>query len=127
MRSADDDMLRPFYLLLLVAMIGAATVTYQIKHHAEEKLAEVRALQAEIRLEEQTLDLLKADWSLLNQPIRLQRLVERFQDELQLQNIDPQQIATPAELPQKLLQIEELIAQPFEEFADPTITGSVVR
>ena len=120
-------MLRPFYLLLLVAMIGAATVTYQIKHHAEEKLAEVRALQAEIRLEEQTLDLLKADWSLLNQPIRLQRLVERFQDELELQNIDPQQIATAVELPQKLLQIEELIAQPFEEFADPTITGSVVQ
>ncbi|WP_099864629.1 cell division protein FtsL [Pararhizobium haloflavum] len=120
-------MLRTFDMLLIALMIAAATITYQIKHHAEEKLAHVRDLQAKIRLEEQTIDLLKADWALLNQPARLQRLTERFEETLELGTIDPEQIATLDELPSKLLQIEELIAQPLEGFTDPTITGSVVR
>jgi hypothetical protein len=127
MRLVDETMLKPFNFFLVVAMVGAATVTYQIKHRAEEKLGEVRALQAQIQLERQTIDLLEADWSLLNQPVRLEQLVARFQEDLQLGNIDPPQIAQPNELPQKLLQIEELIAQDFDDFADPTITGSVVR
>jgi hypothetical protein len=67
-------MLRTLDVVLVVAMVAAATITYQIKHAAEEKLAEVRELQAEIKLQEETIDLLEADWSLLNQPSRLQQL-----------------------------------------------------
>lgn len=120
-------MLRPFDLMLIGLMIVAATLTYQIKHHAERTAEEVRRLQAELRLEKQTLDLLKADWSLLDQPVRLDRLITRFEEKMQLKTIQPDQIATLDELPAKLLQIEELIAAPIEGFTDPTITGSVVR
>lgn len=120
-------MLRTFDMILIALMVAAATVTYQVKHHAEEKLTHVRQLQAKIELEGQTVDLLRADWSLLNQPSRLQRLIERFDENLQLRTTEPEQIATLDELPAKLLQIEELIAAPLEGFSDPTITGSVVR
>lgn len=120
-------MLKPFDLVLIGLMTVAATLTYQIKHHAERTQEEVRRLQAEVRLEEQTIDLLKADWSLLDQPARLERLITRFEDQMQLETIEPDQIATLDELPAKLLQIEELIAEPLEGFTDPTITGSVVR
>jgi hypothetical protein len=81
-------MLRTLDVVLVGAMITAATITYQIKHAAEEKLAEVRELQAAIKLQEETIDLLEADWSLLNQPSRLQRLSEAFEAELRLKPIE---------------------------------------
>jgi hypothetical protein len=92
-------MLRTLDVILIGAMIAAATVTYQIKHRAELKLEEVRRLQAEIRLHEDTIDLLNADWSLLNQPARLDRLTKEFAEQLKLEPILPTQMAAPGELP----------------------------
>lgn len=92
-------MLRTLDILLIVLMTAAATITYTIKHKAEEKLEEVRKLEAEIRLEKETIDLLKADWSLLTQPSRLQQLIAAYQGELQLVPTESTQLAQPNELP----------------------------
>lgn len=92
-------MLRTLDVILIGAMIAAATVTYQIKHRAELKLEEVRRLQAEIRLHEDTIDLLHADWSLLNQPARLDRLTKEFAEQLKLEPILPTQMGGADELP----------------------------
>ncbi|SOE11230.1 hypothetical protein SAMN05877838_0821 [Hoeflea halophila] len=116
-------MLRTLDLVLVGAMIAAATITYQIKHAAEEKLAEVRELQAEIRLQEETIDLLEADWSLLNQPSRLQRLSTAFEAELGLRPIEPEQMAESDELPGRASDFEPLLAEG-ETDAELT-TGSV--
>lgn len=116
-------MLRSFDLMLVCAMIAAATITYQIKHAAEGKLADVRELQAEIKLQEETIDLLEADWSLLNQPSRLQRLSTAFEAELGLKTIEAAQMATPDELPGRASDYEPQIA---EGETDATLTtGSV--
>jgi len=116
-------MLRTLDLVLVGAMIAAATVTYQIKHAAEEKLAEVRELQAEISLQEETIDLLEADWSLLNQPSRLQRLSTAFETELGLKPIAPEQMAEPDELPGRASDFEPQLA---ESATDAELTtGSV--
>jgi hypothetical protein len=120
-------MLRTVDMVLIGLMAAAATITYQIKHYAEEKLAHVRYLEAQVQMEEQTIDLLRADWSLLNQPSRMQQLTERFEEDLGLATIESTQIATIDELPAKLLQIEELIAEPLEGFTEPTITGALLR
>lgn len=92
-------MLRTFDIILVVVMTAAATVTYSIKHRAELKLEEVRKIDSEIRLERDTIDLLKADWALLTQPNRLQRLVNTYQAELQLVPTSSTQLAQPNELP----------------------------
>ena len=92
-------MLRTLDIILIVFMTMAAAVTYTIKHRAEDKLAEVRRLEAEIRLEKDTIDLLKADWSLLTQPGRLQKLISEYQAELQLVPTESTQLAQPVELP----------------------------
>ena len=92
-------MLRSYDVLLISAMIGAAALTYQIKHRAEEKLDEVMRLEVEIRQQEDTIDLLKADWALLNQPARLETLTKAFSEELGLQTITPEQMAPAEELP----------------------------
>lgn len=116
-------MLRTLDLVLVVAMIAAATITYQIKHNAEEKLSQVRELQAAIALEEETIDLLEADWSLLNQPSRLQHLATAFEEELKLKPIEPDQLATPDELPGRAADFAPLVAD--GDTDGPLTTGSV--
>ena len=92
-------MLRTFDVILMGVMVAAAVVTYSIKHKADLKLEEVRKLEAEIKLEKDTIDLLRADWALLTQPNRLHRLVNAYQDELGLSPTLPTQLAQPRELP----------------------------
>lgn len=117
-------MLRTVDLVLVCAMIAAATLTYQIKHAAEVKLSVVRELQAEIKLQEETIDLLEADWSLLNQPARLQRLATAFEEELNLKIIEAAQMAPPGELPGRASDFEPQIA---EGQADAALTTGSVK
>jgi hypothetical protein len=92
-------MLRTLDIVLIVVMTAAATVTYTIKHQAENKLEEVRKLEAGIKLEEDTIDLLRADWALLTQPNRLEKLAAVYQQDLQLAPTASTQLARPEELP----------------------------
>ncbi|MCY1669242.1 cell division protein FtsL [Rhizobium sp. SL86] len=120
-------MLRSFDLVLIGVMTATAVVTYTIKHKAELKLEEVHRLESEIRLERDTIDLLKADWALLTQPNRLHRLINVYQSELNLVPTAPTQLAMPKELPMPKSQlpqpettIEELIAG-----ADPEVRAAI--
>ena len=90
---------RIFNFLLLVAMFIGAVVTYDMKHKAEVAAAEVARLQAEIAKEKDALALLKAEWSLLTQPGRLQSVVAKYADHFRLEPFSPKQIATIDEIP----------------------------
>ncbi|MBB2685061.1 cell division protein FtsL [Rhizobium sophoriradicis] len=92
-------MLKTFDLVLIGFMTAAAAVTYTIKHRAELKLDEVHRLEAEIKLEKDTIDLLKADWALQSQPNRLERLVNAYNAELQLQPTESTALVHAKELP----------------------------
>ncbi len=127
-------MLRSFDIVLIVVMTAAATVTYTIKHRAENKLEEVRKLDAEIHLEEDTIDLLRADWALLTQPNRLERLVEAYTKDLQLVPTLSTQLAQPEELPMLKADVpvpEEVAGTDKKKKAAPATdemaTGSVAR
>lgn len=93
------DVLRTFDFVLIGVMTAAAAVTYTIKHRAELKLEEVHRLEAEIKLEKDTIELLKADWALQSQPNRLERLVNTYNDELKLQPTDSTSLIHARELP----------------------------
>jgi hypothetical protein len=92
-------MLRTFDIVLIGVMTAAATVTYTIKHRAELKLEEVHRLESEIKLERDTIELLKADWALVVQPNRLEKLVNIYNDDLKLQPTVSTALAQPGELP----------------------------
>lgn len=102
-------MFKTFDLILVGAMLTAATVTYKIKHDTDNKAEEVRRLEAEIRLERDTIDLLKADRALLTQPNRLERLVNAYHEELKLEPTAPTQLARPVELPMPKSETPEAI------------------
>ncbi len=127
-------MLRTFDIILIGLMIAAAAVTYKIKHDAEKQMAQVSKLERMIADERDTIDLLKADWSLLTQPNRLQKLVESFQGQLDLQQMEAQQIVTINDLPQPkpasegLDDVGNIITEANAAAAiktDATMTGSI--
>ncbi|MGF0538588.1 cell division protein FtsL [Agrobacterium sp. ES01] len=120
-------MLKTIDIIMIGTMVAAATITYQIKHHAEDKLEEVHKLEAEIKLEHDTIDLLKADWALLTQPNRLEQLVKVYGDELKLEPTAPDQLARPDELPMRRDQLppKEEIAEGEHAPTDDILTGSV--
>ena len=127
-------MLRTFDIVLVVVMTAAATVTYTIKHKAENKLEEIRKLDAEIKLEEDTIELLKADWALVTQPSRLESLVRVYQQDLQIAPTPSTQIVQPQELPMLKADVppppapDEKTAKAKKKPATDSIaTGSVAR
>ncbi len=124
-------MFRTADIVLIAAMVSAAAFTYTTKHKVEAQLAEVRRIEAKIRFEEDSLTILKADWSLLTQPARLQKLAEIYQGELQLAPLEARQIVNADELPARPVEIEEIIARPRQGLArdntDKTTTSGVVR
>jgi hypothetical protein len=117
-------------MVLIAVMVSAAAFTYKTKQEAEDQLASVRKLQQQIRFEQDSIALLKADWSLLTQPLRLQKLSEIFQSDLQLQPVDPHQFAKLDEIPIRSLDIQDIIGQAHDLVAgggsmDETKTGAV--
>jgi hypothetical protein len=115
-------------IVLIAVMISAAAFTYKTKHDAESRYAEVRRLETQIRLQENAIDVLRADWSLLTQPSRLQRFAERFEDELELVPLDPKQIGGFGEIPMREFGIEDLLGRSSDSVAEgEAAQTSVVR
>lgn len=96
-------------MVLIAVMVSAAAFTYTTKHAAEAELRKLRRIEAAIRFEEETIDVLKADWSLLTQPARLQRLAEAYHEELGLVPVEAHQIADMNDLPAQRLRIEDIV------------------
>ncbi|PAQ07330.1 cell division protein FtsL [Mesorhizobium temperatum] len=131
-------MFRTSDIVLIAVMVSAAALTFKTKREAEEQLAAVHKIQAQIRYEEDTIDLLKADWSLLTQPSRLQKLAEIYKSQLELEPVSARQIIGLDDLPAKPLTIEDLSSQRLGGMADssgkgplddkdPVVTGGIVQ
>ncbi len=80
-------------------MLGAAAWTFGQKYQAESIEQEIAKLDRRIALEKETIQLLDADWSLLNQPNRLESLAQVFAETLKLEPTAPEQIVEPNQLP----------------------------
>ena len=121
-------MFRTSDIILIAVMVSAAAMTYKIKRDAEVQQTAVYKIQAQIRTEEDTIDLLRADWSLLTQPSRLQRLADLYKDQLGLQTADARQMVRLDELPEKPpLTIEDIMAENGAPGVDKEKTASIAK
>ena len=121
-------MFRTSDIILIALMVSATAMTYKIKRDAEEQQTAVYRLQAQIRTENDTIDLLRADWSLLTQPARLEKLTDVYSAQLDLQPVDAHQFVKLGELPAKPLTIEDLTKQGgavADSGQDKIVTGAV--
>jgi hypothetical protein len=87
--------------LFLALMIGGAVVTYDMKHKAELAADRVARLQSDIAKEKTAIQTLNAEWSLLDQPGRLQALVQHYDSYFHLQTFSTSQLATIGEIPMR--------------------------
>ncbi|WP_404927583.1 hypothetical protein [Mesorhizobium sp. ORM16] len=131
-------MFRSSDIVLIAVMVSAAALTYKTKREAEDQLAAVQKIHAEIRYEEDTIDLLKADWSLLTQPSRLQKLAELYKSQLELEPVSAHQIVGLGDLPAKTLDIQDILNGRQGDMADnsgntpsdgkdPIVTGGIAQ
>ena len=94
-------MLRMLNFLLIAAMLIGAGVVYDLKYEAEKAASKVARINRQIDGERDAIATLKAEWSLLNQPKRLQDLAQRYRTYLELDPLDPTQIGTLDDIPFK--------------------------
>lgn len=122
-------MLRTIDVVMIGALIAAAGYTFKVKHDAEQSVARVDGLKERIRLENEAIDLLEADWSLLTSPQRLERLVSRHKEELGLEPVAPKQLGSIADVPVRRANLPPIDSEhaAAEEPDTGTVTGSIPR
>ena len=69
--------MRIIHLLVIVALLFAASYVYRIKMDSTARVERVLRLQAEIREQRDAIAVLRSEWAKLDAPLRLQGLAER--------------------------------------------------
>jgi len=69
--------MRIIHLLVIGVLVFAAAYVYRIKMESTERTERVLRLRAQIREERDAIAVLRAEWTKLDAPLRLQGLVER--------------------------------------------------
>lgn len=107
-------------MTLMAAMAFGTLYVYNIKHQAGIHTKEITALNQEIQREKERISLLKAEWSVLTQPARLQALVARFKTSFDLQAMAVYQHVAMDSLPDKPVDLTPLTKpkRPLEGFAE---------
>jgi len=95
-------MMRVINILVIAALILAASVVYKIKFDSTLQAERVAKLRSEIRKERNAVAALRAEWSRLDTPGRIQGLAERH---LALKPVQPTQFDDLDNLPERPLQV----------------------
>ncbi|WP_127142924.1 cell division protein FtsL [Pelagibacterium montanilacus] len=93
--------LRRLNLILTCTAVVALVGVYAQKHMAERSAGEVARIEQAIAQQQADLSILKADWSLLNQPTHIQPIVDRHNDVLNLQVAQASQFGRFEDLPMR--------------------------
>lgn len=92
-------MIRIAGLLLLAAIVGVAAFVYDVKYDAGALTRRAADVQRQIERERDMIAALRAEWSALNQPARLEALAERHLKHLRIFSVA--QMALPHEVPER--------------------------
>lgn len=83
-------MLRFINICLVLGLVALAYVIYEVKYEARGLDEEIAVLKKNIDAERDSVAVLRAEWSLLNRPERIERLAQKY---LKLQAARPDQLA----------------------------------
>jgi cell division protein FtsL len=91
-------MIRLLNICVIVALVCAAVYVYRIKFESTRKAEQVARLRLDIRREHDGIAELRAEWSKLDNPTRIQQLAQRH---LTLKTIDSHQFDALDHLPDR--------------------------
>lgn len=89
-------MIRMLNIVLVVAVIGLSIGLYDIKYRAEAAEKRANQIERDIASEQEGIRVLRAEWSYLNEPERVQELARRY---TKLEPLKASQIGSFADLP----------------------------
>ena len=113
-------MLRFFNICLSLALVVLAYVIYQVKYDTRSLDVDIASLSKDIEAERDSVAVLRAEWSLLNRPERIERLAEKYLD---LAPPKPQQmLALDTASPGDLDRASAALAQP-----SPAVVPAVAK
>src|SRR5258707_4828492 len=107
--------MRIIHLLVIGALVFAAAYVYRIKMESTARTERVLRLHADVREQRDAIAALRAEWSKLDAPLRLQGLAERH---LTLKSIGATQYDQLKNLPQR--------PPSFAKPGDPDPTGAII-
>jgi cell division protein FtsL len=90
--------MRIIHLLVICALVFAASYVYRIKMESTARTERVQRLHSEVRAQRDAIAALRAEWAKLDSPKRLQGLAERH---LKLRPIDGTQYDSLKNLPER--------------------------
>ena len=91
-------MIRLLNIWVIAALFMAAAYVYKIKYESTQRAEQVAKLRAEIRREHDAIATLRAEWSRLDSPARIQELAKRH---LALRPIEQRQFDRFDQLPER--------------------------
>jgi cell division protein FtsL len=121
-------MLRLLHMVVLAALFLAAADVYKIKYESTLQAERVAKLRGEIRREQDTIANLRAEWSKLDRPDRIQELARRHLTlkAAEIVNYDPLDRLPERPIPIVPPGLADPLGALIETFADPeAVTGSV--
>jgi hypothetical protein len=98
-------MLRFLNIVAIVALIGSAVYAYSIKYQTSLQAEQILKMKHEIRAERDAIAVLRAEWSFLTRPERLQQLSDRYLD---LQQLSVGQIVSASAIPDKAERVDSI-------------------
>ena len=92
-------MMRILNVLVIGALVAAAAYVYKVKFESTREAERLAKLRTEIRQEQDAIASLRAEWSKLDTPARIQELAKRHLSTMK--PVDPRQIDTLRNLPER--------------------------
>lgn len=117
--------MRLLHLMVIGTLLFAAAYVYRIKMESTVRTERVMQLRNDLRNEREAIAALRAEWSRLDNPARLQALAQRHTS---LRRMDATQFDTLANLPAKPPPPKPEVADPIGSMideTDPDLTSSV--
>jgi cell division protein FtsL len=115
--------MRLLNILIIAALIVAASVVYKIKFDATLQAETVAKMRGQLRRERDAIALLRAEWTKLETPARLEALAKRH---LTLRPVEPTQFGDFTHLPERPVKPDPVTSDPIGAMlASPQTTGSV--
>src|SRR4029079_19834137 len=117
--------MRLLNILIIGALILAASFVYKIKFDSTLQAERVAKLRGELRRERDAIALLRAEWTKLDTPARLEALAKRH---LALKPIEPTQFDDFQHLPERLAEpeVRPATSDPLDAMlAPPEVSGSL--
>ena len=117
--------MRFLHLIVVAALVSAAVYVYKIKFDSALQAERVAKLRTDLRKERDAIAALRAEWAQLNNPSRIQGLVQRH---LKLRPIEATQFDSFAALPERPADAAPPVDDPIGAMIDqsaPATTGSV--